>query len=68
MAKAAKDSMPFGLGVPKPMRLSPRDRQRSWVLAGLKHLRAPAVTYSKNGTIYLFNDVRQSLLGSLLKL
>lgn len=51
VAKAAKDSMPFGLGVPKPPRLSPRDRQRSWVLAGLKHLQAPAVTYSKNGTI-----------------
>ncbi len=52
--KAAKGDMPFGLGVPKQVGSSIRDRQRSWVLAGLKHLKAPAVTDISLRNVFVF--------------
>lgn len=65
MMKSSKKRMPFeasGAPTPRPPR-SMRDRQRSWILARLKHLKAPVVpchTASTNLSIFiLYGSMRQ---------
>lgn len=46
--KDVKRSQPFGESSKVPRPITMRDRQRSWMLAGLKHLKAPVASWPQD--------------------
>lgn len=43
--RVVKARLPFHPNVEKPRAFSMRDRQKAWIISGLRHLKAPMVSW-----------------------